>query len=541
MTTRRIWILLSLALLGSLFVAACGESASGSGGLPTLAPTVTAVPPVTPTNIPPPEPVDLPAVDWDDVARFATAMLPEYADDVDGFADRNRYYIEARLEFKETTAVLVGAARVRYTNRSADTLDEIVFRLYPNMAAAGGRMMLYNATLNDAPVELMLTERDTTAIIALDEPLAPGESAEVTLQFSTAAEQGMFAGYGEFGLINDVFSGPQWYPVLSVYEEGRGWWTQRPSTQGDPSYVESGLFEVVLTVPENFVVAMSGVDLDVIDNGDGTKTIHNVTGPMRDFLLVASPGFGKITEYAGDVAVNVYYWPGDEAGAEYALEVSVDAINIFSEQIGQYPFTEFDVVETFNLSGIEYPGMTIITNRYWQRGNRVMETILAHEIGHQWFYSLVGSDQVNHPWLDESLTCYAEYIYARNAHGEDRARDWVQGDRDRYNYYLSTGAPDLVLNLPVSAYVQNNYGAIIYTKGPLFYNELERILGQDTLMKAIRTYFDRYRYELVTSRDVLETFEEVGEQELDAVFYQWVGEFEGLDPEVVEELKARED
>ncbi|MBN2303588.1 MAG: M1 family metallopeptidase [Anaerolineae bacterium] len=538
--TQRLWTLVALAIISMMVVSACGDTASGSGGLPTLAPTITALAPATPTDIPAPDPVDIPAVNWDDVDRFQAAMRPGYENDIKRYMDRNRYYIEANLMFEEGAAVLLGAERVRYVNRTADTLDEIVFRLYPNMAAAGGRMIVYRTTLNDVPVEPTLAERETVLVIPLDHPLAPGESAEMTLQFSTAAEQGMFAGYGEFGLQDNVFSGPQWYPVLSVYEEGNGWWRQRPSTQGDPSYLETALFEVLLTVPEHFVTAMSGTDIGVTDNGDGTKTVHNITGPMRDFLLVASPGFGQITEYMDDIAVSVYFWPGDEDGAEYAMDVSLDAMRAYDTNIGAYPFAEFDVVETFNLTGIEYPGMTIIADRYWRRGDPFLETVLAHEIGHQWFYSLVGNDQVNHPWLDESLTCYTEYIYARAVHGEDEGREWVQNDRDRYNFYLSTGAADLVLNLPVSAYVNNNYGAIIYVKGPLFYVELERMLGRDTLMKAIQTYFDRFHYEVVTSRNVLETFEEVSEQELDAVFYQWVGEFDGLDPDVIADLQTRQ-
>ena len=116
----------------------------------------------------------------------------------------------------------------------------------------------------------------------------------------------------------------------------------------------------------------------------------------------------------------------------------------------------------------------------------------------------------------------------------------VQGDRDWYNYYKSTGAPDLILNLPAAAYTDNSYGVIVYTKGPLFYLELEKRLGRDRFREAIQLYVKRHRYELVTSKDVLQAFEDATGEDLDAMFYQWVGEFEGLDPLVVEDAQARE-
>jgi hypothetical protein len=520
-----------------MVVAACGDPASGSGGLPTMAPTVTAVPPSTPTDIPEPDPVSLPQVDWDKVDQFRAAMRPEYAEDIDGFVDRNRYYIEASLLFENGVAVIRGAERVRYTNHSADYLNEIVFRLYPNLSSLGGRMKIYQAELNGAPTTPMLVERDSVLVIKLDEPLAPGESAEVMLQFATLAEQGMNASYGEFGFQKNVFSGPEWYPALSVYEEGRGWWTMRPSPNGDAVFAESGLYEILLTVPENFVVAMSGSEIASFPAGSGMKTVHTVSGPMRDSLIVAGPELGKITGEVDGITVNIYYWPGGEAPAEEALEFSIDTIRTFNAAFGHYPYAEFDLAETFNWTGIEYPGIVIISDRFWIRGNPALETVIVHEIGHQWFYSLVGNNQVEHPWIDESLTSYTEYVYFREIRGEEDYRDAIQGDRDFYNFYRGTGAPDLGLNLPVAAYTDNNYGVIIYVKGPLFFAELENVLGTERFLQALQLYFERHHYEVATSADVLAAFEDATGEDLDALFYQWVGLFDGLDPQVVEDAQ----
>lgn len=540
MTHRHhLWRLFTLLILGSIVLSACGQAASGSDRLPPLPPTVTAVPPSTPTDLPARDPIRLPPVDWENVEPFRAAMRPAFVNDIDGFVNRNRYYIEATLTFENGVAILYGAQRVRYTNRSDDTLNELVFRLYPNIPALGGRMLVYQAELNDIPVAPSLSERETVLIIPLDKPLPPGESAEVELQFSTAAERGMFASYGAFGFQDQTFSGPEWYPVLSVYETGHGWWTKRPVPTGDAAYTESGLYEVLLTVPENFVVAMSGSEIERFPAGDDQMTYHYVTGPVRDLLLVASPIYGKLTNVVDDdISVNVYFWPGGESAAEEVLRITSDSVRIFNEKFGPYPYAELDVAETFNYTAIEYPGIIVVSDRSWVRGNDFLEVATAHEVGHQWFYSLIGNNQVDQPWIDESLTSFTEYVYLRELYGEKRFKDTVQGDRDWYNYYKSTGAADLVLNLPVSSYSENNYGTIIYTKGPLFYFELEKLLGQERFLKAIQLYYQRMRYEVATSKDVLSAFEDATGEDLDALFYQWVGEFDGLDPAVVDELRS---
>ncbi len=532
------WIAVwGIVLIGGL--TACAGAASEASGLPTLAPTMTALPPATPTDVPPADPIALPPVNWDDLDRFRAAMRPAFAGDIDAFADRNRYYIEARLTFEDSVAILRGAQRVRYTNHSSDTLNEIVFRLYPNLPALAGRMVVYQTEVNGVPVEAALAERNTALIVPLDTPLTPGASVEITMQFSVAAERGMYASYGAFGYQRQVFSGPEWYPVLSVYEEGRGWWMERATPSGDAVYSETGLYEVFFTAPDNFVVVMSGTELEAFPAGDGMITHHIVSGPMRDLLVVASPILGKATSYVDDIAVNVYYWPGGEVAAEQVLRIASDAVRIFDEQFGPYPFAELDVAETFNFTGIEYPGVIIIADRVWKPGDEFLEIATAHEVGHQWFYSVIGNNQVDHPWLDESLTSFTEYVYLREVYGEKRFKDATQSDRDWYNYYKSTGAPDLPLNLPVAAYDDSNYSVIIYVKGPLFYLELERLLGRERFMDALRLYYQRHRYEVVSSADVLRAFEDATSEDLDAFFYQWVGEFEGLDPTVIAEEQAR--
>lgn len=542
--SKRNWTIVALTIVIMVLLAACGDSDSGGSGLPELQPSVTARPAVTPTDVPEHDPLALaPPAPWEDVERFKQAMRPAHANDVYEFATRDRYYVEASLVFENGVALLRGAERVRYTNNSADTLDTVVFRLYTNLAMLGGRMLIYDSLVDGAPVEPAYSQRDSVLTVPLSAPLGPGDAVEIDLQFSIAAEQGMFASYGPFGYQNDLFSAPEWYPMLSVYDEGRGWWVERPKDNGDAGYGASGLHETLLTVPENFVVAMSGSQIGVEFNGDGTKTLHYVSGPMRDSLVVAGPSLGVLTSYVNeatgyvgaeraddnDVQVNVLYWPGDESVAADVLDMASDAMRIYGEKFGAYPFAEFDLAETFNLTGIEYPGIIVVAERFWTRGNDFLEVIVAHEVGHQWFYSVVGNNQVTFPWMDEALTSYTEYVYMRNRYDERRAKLYQDANMNAYTGHLRRGNPDRVLGLPVGSYVDNDYGVIVYTKGKLFYAELEDLLGRETFLKALQLYYARHKYGIVESRDILEALEDSSGVDLDASFLQKVGEFPGLD------------
>ena len=530
--------LVALLIIIGLVASACGTQKSISDGeLPTIAATNTSLPHVTATPVAGDEISEVSSVDWNETAHFAQAMRPDYVDDIEEWVEGDRYFIEASVELNSTAAIISGSQRARYVNKSEDILDTIVFRLYPNLPAMGGNMRVESVKIGDQTVDFEVTERNTVLVVLLLEPLAPGEASETVISFVTVAERGMNASYGRYGYQLDLLAAPGWHPVFSVYEPAKGgWWTERASPQGDPHYATTALYEVFLTHEEKLVTAVSGVTIDEIQNEDGTVTEHIVTGPMRYSIIIASPVIGKVSEVVDDTIVNVYYLPGDERGSDWALEVGVDSVRIFNEQLGDYPYAELDIVESFTISGVEFPGVIVINDRNWENGNVGMQVTVAHEVAHQWWYGLVGNDQVNNPWVDESLTTFTESsIYWRYAYedGERRADDRIQGNRNNYNFFKgSAGSVDLPMNLPVTSYANNQYGMLIYAKGAVFYNELEREIGREALMAGLQSYFAEMKYDIAYTADILRHMEEASGQDLDALFYEWVGDFEGLDPEV---------
>ncbi len=542
------WPVVIVGALVLLGLAGCVSSISGAP-LPTLAPTDTPLPPATATFVPQPTVQPVSDVDWSDVSIFRAAMREGFEGDVDAFANRNRYRIEAAVQLGDVVT-LQGAQRVRYTNRSADTLDEVVFRLYPNLDAFSARMEVFDVQVYGVPTAPTFSERMSVMRVPLAEPLPPGGSVELSMQFNSEIERGFAANYGEYSYQRGVFTAPEWYPVLSVYEDGRGWWDARArNQQGEQTYTETGLYEILLTAAEDVRVIMSGSEIGQHRNEDGTITHHVVSGPMRDSMLIASSSLLSMTGEVDGITVNIYYWDDpDELGRSTAaaaagLEYARKALSIFNRTFGEYPFAEFDIVQTnTRAGGIEYPGVIVIADRYWIRGDSFYEIVIAHETGHQWFYSLVGNNQVAQPFVDEGLTSYTEYVYmyekAENERQRRQAQDFVRAERQQYNNYVGAGNPDLPVGLSTDGYVEFQYSLIVYTKGALFFNEIAERIGREQMYAFLQEYFRRYRYEVADIAGLLTTLEEVTGQQWDQMFYEWVGPFEGLDPAAIATVDA---
>ena len=157
-----------------------------------------------------------------------------------------------------------------------------------------------------------------------------------------------------------------------------------------------------------------------------------------------------------------------------------------------YPYTEYDIVATPTYAlGIEYPGIIAITDRIYDMdgslsgtpNNIMMESTVAHEAGHQWFYNLVGNDQLDEPWLDELLTQFVTWQYYADQYGNGGANGFEQSLRGRWARVDSQPIP---IGMPVAEYEGASYGAIIYGRGAFFFDALREEMGEkdfDAFMK----------------------------------------------------------
>ena len=402
-----------------------------------------------------------------------------------------------------------GQADIRYTNREATPLDTIYLHLYPNLWDGG--MTVTEAQAEGKPVTAVYPSGDDVIGLPLAAPLAPGETTNLALQFAVPVPSGEGVGnYGEFALQDGVLALAHFYPTIAVYDSD--WRLETPAPHGDVIFQDASLYDVMLTAPADLTVVATGATLGKIDNSDGSATWRLGGGPMRDFNVVASRDYLSTSTQVGDMTVNSYFLPGDEEGGRKALDWAAQALTIYQKEFGAYPYRELDIVETGTTAGgIEYPGLVVVASRLYSDANRqaFFESATVHEVAHQWWYNVVGNDQVNHPWLDEALTQYATYRYFQDAYGDAGGQGFIDSLNGRWT---AVGREMKPIGLPGGDYAAKEYGAIVYGRGALFFLALRDRLGEEKMAELLRRYYAEQRWDIATPAELRALAEEVAGQ-----------------------------
>jgi len=486
----------------------------GCQALPTPTPPT---PTLTPTETPGPPPA------WQDPDAYREAMVATAADDVTQIEAPTFYHIDAHVDIAGQPPRVYVIQDTHYTNKTDVALDVIYFRVFPNKPSYGSALTFEEVTVGGGEVELDYQVEGTAVGLVLLSPLLPGESVDVHMEYDVTVPVADITGYGTFNYQDGIMLLSNFFPMAAVYEE-TGWNLSLAPDYGDPVYAETSFFTVELTVPQEMVVVTSGSTIATNDHEDGTTTTWRcVSGPMRDFMIVLSDRFEWSSTAVGHIRLNSYYLPEHRPAGEQVLDYSRDCLRAYQQNFGPYPFAEFDVVEAPIVGGgMEYPGLVMLDEQQYAHSGEYLEFLVAHEVAHQWWYSVVGNDQVNVPWLDESLTNFSTVYYYEHAYGRARAdlafESFIES---RYRRAKDEGR-DGVVYQPVEAFSPQDYGPIVYGKGAVFFYELREKLGDAVFLDVLRAYLQDRKYKLSTPDDFLRVAEAVSGQELDGFYEEWI-------------------
>ncbi len=467
-------------------------------------------------------PTAMPQPAWLGPGAYRPAMQPTAIDDVTLSKDPTFYRIDAYVDTTGQPPRVYAIQDTHYTNRTDTPLDAVYFRLFPNKPSYGSALTFEDVTVRDAQAQIQFEVERTALRIDLPSPLLPGHSVDVHMEYDVTVPVDNMRGYGTFNYQDGILLLSNFFAMAAVYDSD-GWNLSLAPDYGDPIYAETSFFHVDLTLPPEAVVVTSGSTVERRENDDGTVTWSCVSGPMRDFMVVISERFQSSTLTLGYVRVNSYYLPEHKDGGEQALEYARDCLRAYQQSFAPYPFAEFDVVEAPIFSGgMEYPGMALLGVQYYENGGEYFEFLTAHEVAHQWWYSIVGNDQVNVPWLDESLTNFSIVYYYEYAYGQAHAELAFQSFvAQRYERLQAQGRDGSVAQ-PVAAFSPDEYGPIVYGKGALFFRELREFLGEELFLDVLRSYYRDRQYKLATPDDFLRVAEQVSEQDLNGLYQQWI-------------------
>ena len=452
--------------------------------------------------------------------RQRAALVPSCQDDLAVLAGVPRYVVTATLD--ANTLTLAGQQSIRYTNHTGRSLRDVVLRLYPNLPQYIGGLGLDEVTVDGQEVTWAYEADDTAARLVLPRTLAPGAATTVVLTFHAQARS-LDQEYVLYGQARGLVSLPSTLPLLAVYGPD-GWRVDKGKNYGDVTFTDVALFEVRLTAPAAYQIVTTGTVLTTTATGVTRATHHIVSGPARDFCIFAGPELRVVTAQADETTVYSYYQPSDAAGGHAALWQAAAALRIYNRLFGPSPLAEFKIVEApLGVRGMEYPGLSLIGDDLYASANRDdLEFLVAHEVGHQWWYNLVGNDQLLSPWQDEGLTEYNTAFYYRLLYGQARTDELKRVRWTIPAESLVKRGRDAPIGKPVADYSAYDYEAIVYAKGALFFDAVRQAIGDEAYFQALRAYRRQYAYRSAGPTDLLRAFEEASGKKLDGLYREWV-------------------
>jgi hypothetical protein len=474
----------------------------------------------------------------DSLTPAAKATLPRK--DLPPLTQLPRYELEIRVDKPLTTFTV--DERISFTNPNRGKLPSLVLRLFANSTRTPPPIAFSNVTC--APRACKVVADGPSSIkIQPARGIAPGETIEVSLHLDgklhvTPAEQttlaaqslaglgGLFGGspsptdYGILGNADGIASLGHCFAVVGRLGPS-GFAKPEQSSLGDLGTDQMSFVHAKLRVPSDARVAATGiVQRDGALDGVGYYTVN--AGFVRDFALLLSRDFASSARQVGDTLVRSHFLTRDRQKGEEALDFAVGALQIFQARFGGYPYRFLDVVEApvvGGAGGVEFSGLVTVASMFYQSPSAdtgllgqlmagmgqaqgsILEFTVAHEVAHQYWHGLVGSDSRQEPYLDESLAQHSALIYLEDRYGQARAlQERDQHVRMNYKAMRLLGKSDGPVLQPVDRFGDPlRYAGLVYGKGEGFFEAARALEGDAAFFAALQHYIARYRFRLATS------------------------------------------
>ncbi len=461
--------------------AAAAESPEDAESTPESAPTPT------------PEPtVDEPVVGTPGADGVGDPYYPTLGN---GGYDVQRYVLD--LTWDPATAVLSGTTTIEATA----TQDLASF----NLDFLGMEISELTVAGTDADFDRDLAE----LTVIPNEAIAEGDPFETAVTYSGTPAR--------TEALSDIDIGG-WYFEGSnafVVSEPAGNFTWHP-VNDHPT--DKALFRVIVTAPDELTVASAGLLESTTPNEDGTATwIYEARDPMAPYLLPLAIGDLVLLEdtTVGGVPIRnaLVSSVADQVGA---FDATADMMEIFTEMFGPYPFDAYGVLVVDTALGValEQQTMSIFGTDFLEGGFNI-DSVVAHELAHQWFGNLVSVASWDNIWLNEGFATYAEHLYFE-------ASDPTY-DIDAQIAGVASFAPEFFSNpVPGDPGPDQLFAASVYFRGGVTLHALRRTIGDDAFFETLRTYLERFAGSNVTTEDFVAVAEEVSGQDLDDFFDAWL-------------------
>ena len=504
-------------------------------------------------------------------------------------------YIDVELD--DENHILRGFEKMVYYNNSSFTLDKIIIHLWPN-AYKNSNTNLAKQKYSDGSISFkyadsidlgyidsldfkvngdkvkwqFLNEQVDISELDLTKPLNPGDSITITTPFRVKIPSGKFSRLGHIGQSYQI---TQWFAKPAVFDKN-GWHPMSYLDQGE-FYSEFGNYDVSITVPKNYILMATGdlqneeeleflnekaeltsqlikennlpvrdsfgrKDMSFPKSSVEKKTLRFVQKNVHDFAWFTDKRYHVLK---GELNVNnrkITSWAlftNNEAKLwRRSIEYINDATRYFSKWVGEYPYNHVTAVDgTISAGGgMEYPNITVIGS---SGDSKSLETVIVHEVGHNWYYGILGNNERDNAWMDEGLNTYIEirYMEEKYPNGYFRKKDSTQNESRGISLNISLEEKELQhiayqfnasrnydqpLKMGSKDFTQMNYGAMVYCKTGIGFHYLKAYLGEELFDNCMNEYFKQWKFKHPNPDDIKAVFETVSNENLDWFFEDYI-------------------
>jgi len=493
---------------------------------------------------------------------------------VTGFAqEAERTHYDIDITFDPDTRLLSGVQQVNYYNDTGETLDEVIFFLFGNLSREPNPYV--DLSLIDAgypegfdpswteihqvtdesdqamtfsleampPTFQTFSIDDTIARVKLAQPLAPGARVKFDIEFETK--------FPHAANIDAIY-----YKNVFVWR-----FAWNPVAVPESMLINSELilpnahYRVRMTLPEDYVLAAGAEHQTEESLEDGLRTVlleNDVA--VRSIALAISQDFEVYTLNHGVATIDSYYLPGHESQARLAASYAGNQLDYYVKNFGEYSYLRLAIVDVPapGTYGMATDGMILLgTDNYSLKdlmvpglADRVLEWLVAHEVGHLWWGIGVGTDFNEENWLSEGMAQYLSITYFEDQHGafgpnmldhlgEGLLESFVKDEFGYFNlrqHNVEVAYLNVFLNRLDEAIIKksedvefsNATTLLTYQKGYLVNRALEGVIGREAMFETLNTMYERYNHEVASVELLQQTAEEVTGQDLDFFFNSWL-------------------
>lgn len=377
-------------------------------------------------------------------------------------------------------------------------------------------------------------DNPTALVVPLPRSVGAGESVTVDLTFTVRIPPKK----GRWGQWDGVTTLAQWLPVVAYYDD-RGWQPAPFIPWHQPFFNEAGIYTATIVLPKDQKLACTGQVTEIEEHANGWRMHRVAATPARDFAVICSDRFQEHLGQAGPVAIRCLALPEHEFYGKEIVKIVQEALPVYNRWFGPFPYKQFTVVEAFfGWNGNECGDLVMIDARMFGMphiARAYIDYLVSHELCHQWWYNVVGTNGYAETWMDEGLATYFSHrlmnqklgpnnemlAYPKglrwlpNIHREDFRNAGMLGVTARGDARPPVGNMEDFGHLV-------NLSAMTYDRGSKVVGMIEERLGEAAFLDFIRKIYSKYQFQILRVADFQRELEEYTRQSWHEFFHNWL-------------------